>query len=715
MLLNDETGIVNKPRPAAPLFQGFAEPFARDPASGGWFDANGNAVPPDIAAQWWQTQSGNGPPLPDFSTFPDLSNVGGGYAPTDGSTGLNPGFGDSQLGAPGTVNPWPDGTRTNADGSGTLPNGTIVSAADMKLALDQYRQAIAKSNTQYDSILGHNPDPSPSSVLGKPTGSTVDTSKVSQVAAGERVGSQVDPSKVSTVAPGERVGSQVDATKVAQVGAAERLGSMVDPSKVATMSPAERLQAAMGRTTTVQGTQFDAAQADQARALGLQNIQDLQATAQGAGAGQLAAQARLKLALLRSSELATGMAAQARGSERRGLRREAMLEGSRRGLEGALAGEAQAAQDRMTAQGQLSGAIQATRTTDVDVAAKRADLSQQRQNLQAQIDAARASGDQNAINTLTAKMADLDQQTKAFNASAANTTQARAEDQAFAGQKTNIEVGQRTKEVNAAAANTAQSRAEEQAFAGQQSGADRDQQGRLYNAGATNASQARSEDQAFAGQQSGADRELRAGEFNAGATNAAQARLEGQAFEGQQVDINRGLEVSRLTEEQRVANERLKLDASKAAQDAAAGLLTENARQEQLAFARTQLAQTKSVEDRKFWGQIISSLLSGAATVAAAPATSDRRAKKDIKPVSDEDLGALAQAVRKSLATWKYKQASDGPPGERAGPMAQDLEKTRLGRAVTSERDDGTKQVDYAQLATLLAAATVKARKREAR
>jgi hypothetical protein len=441
--------------------------------------------------------------------------------------------------------------------------GSSVAPADMKLALDQYRDAIDQARVQYTAILGHEPAPSPSEVLSMPTGSTVDTSKVAEV------------------------------------------------------SPAQRLQAEMERRTAVQGATLQTGQADQARAQQQQNIKDLQATAQGAGAGQQAANARLQLALQRSSQLASGMAAQARGSERRGLRREAGIQAGERNLEGALGLEAQAAQERMAAQGQLGQQLQATRTTDVDIAAKKADLDAQKKTLQAQLDAARAANDQNAVNTLNQKMAELDQRTR---------------------------------------------------------------------------------------------------EVNAQATNAAQARQEDQAFQGQKLDIDRGLEVSKLTEEQRVANERLKLDASKAAQDAAQGLLTENARQEQLAFARQQLQQAKDQADRQFWGQLITSLLSGVATVgaSAATATSDVRMKENIEPVRSSDLSALAKAVRSSLATWTYKQGRGEPEGEKAGPMAQDLEKTRLGRTVLSEREDGVKQVNYAQLATLLAAATVKARKREA-
>ena len=505
------------PTPTPQTFMGFTPPFAmqEDSSSGrrGFVDANGKPVP-DGVVQAWNTAE-------------------------DARKGVD--------------------NLKEAQAA-----GQVVSPEDMKLALDQYRDAIGQARAQYTAILGHEPDPSPSEVLSMPTGSTVRMSQVAQV------------------------------------------------------SPAQRLQAAMQGQTNVGATGLDTGQADQSRALALQNARDLQATAAGAGAGQQAAAARLKLALSRSSQLASGMAAQARGSERRGLRREAIIQDGQRKLEGATALEAQAAQERQAAQGQLGQQLQATRSTDVDVAAKKAALDQERKTLQAQIDAAKAANDQGAINALTSKMADLDQRTR---------------------------------------------------------------------------------------------------ELNAQATNQAQARKEEQSFTGQQVDINRGLEVSRLTEEQRVANERLKLDASKAAQDAGQGLLTENARQEQLAFAREQLRVAQSQADRQFWGNMISSLISGVATVGAAaamPATSDRRAKENIRPVKDADLSELAQAVRKSLATWNYKQESDGPSGERAGPMAQDLEKTRLGRAVTSERDDGTKQVDYAQLATLLAAATVKHRKREA-
>lgn len=444
-------------------------------------------------------------------------------------------------------------------GSAGSAGSADVTARDQGYALDQYRNAIAKSNAQYTGILKHTPAPTPGSV-------------VSPVAA------------------------------------------TVDVNQVQTASPAQRLQTALQGQTRVGATGFDASQADQSRAMALQNVQDLQATAAGAGAGQQAAAARLKLALQRSSEMASGRAAQARGAERRGLRRESMLEGGRRALEGATALEAQSAQERQTAQGQLGQQLQATRTTDVDVAAKQSQLDQERKTLQAQLDAARAANNADAVNAINVKMADL---------------------------------------------------------------------------------------------------EARRQEFNTTARNQAQARAEDQGFSAQNLNNQTGLEVSRLTEEQRVGNERLKLDASKAAQDAAQGLLTENARQEQLAFAREQLRQAKDQADRQFWGGIISSLLSGVASVgAAAVKTSDVRAKTDIAPVRDKDLGDLARAVRDSLATWKYKRAEDGPGGERAGPMAQDLERTRLGRAVTSEREDGTKQVDYAQLATLLAAATVKSRKR---
>jgi hypothetical protein len=178
--------------------------------------------------------------------------------------------------------------------------------------------------------------------------------------------------------------------------------------------------------------------------------------------------------------------------------------------------------------------------------------------------------------------------------------------------------------------------------------------------------------------------------------------------------------------------EDMKLKAREQQQKAAQGLLdaeqTEVLRQQwqqqyDLAVKQFEEAkrQNKSQEDLarhqanvQFWGGLISSLVGGATAVGAGMVTkSDRRAKEDVRKVSTSDLSDLADAVARSVATFRYKNG-EGDPGEKAGVMAQDLEGTRLGEAVVSEGNDGMKRVDYGTLATLLAAAVVKARKRAA-
>jgi hypothetical protein len=300
-------------------------------------------------------------------------------------------------------------------------SGQQVSPEDMKIALDQYREAIAKANTQYDAILNHVPTPT----------------------------------------------------------AAETF----KPVDASTITDAQRLSAAMQGQTTV----------------GSADLAGLQASAQGQGAvGQLAA-ARLQQALRAGAAQASGIAQGATGAARKGALRTAALAANRNAMDaGSKVAELQAA-----------GAVQAQ--TQV------AGLQQQRANLQGQLDQARAAGDQQAINTLQAKMADLDQQTKQFNATQTQT---------------------------------------------------------------------------------------------AATTNNEQ----GLAAQGEE-------------ERQRVENERLKLDASKAATDAAAGLLSENDRRAQLDLAYKKLADAQDEGEKSFWQGLITSLISRAAgALVPGPPTTPKAA-----------------------------------------------------------------------------------------
>ena len=226
-----------------------------------------------------------------------------------------------------------------------------------------------------------------------------------------------------------------------------------------------------------------------------------------------------------------------------------------------------------------------------------------------------------------------------------------------------------------------------------------------------------------------ADLDQETAKANQAAENAARDANANRSVTTQTTNNTQALQAQDQDEKQRVEATKLRIEAQKALEASAQGLLNESDRQAKLAQFQQQMdiaereleeairsnrRQEEIAEkqaNRQFWGQMISSLIGGAAAAGTAAITkSDKRAKEDIEPAAASDLEALANAVAKSVATFKYKRG-EGPPGERAGVMAQDLERTRLGDAVVSETDDGDKAVDYGALSVLLAAAVIKARK----
>lgn len=82
------------------------------------------------------------------------------------------------------------------------------------------------------------------------------------------------------------------------------------------------------------------------------------------------------------------------------------------------------------------------------------------------------------------------------------------------------------------------------------------------------------------------------------------------------------------------------------------------------------------------------------AGLAGAYAASDRRAKTDIKKSSDADMSKLLSVLGKSYE-YRYKEpdAEGAAPGKNFGPMAQDIEKSKIGKSMIRETADG-KMVD---------------------
>jgi hypothetical protein len=106
--------------------------------------------------------------------------------------------------------------------------------------------------------------------------------------------------------------------------------------------------------------------------------------------------------------------------------------------------------------------------------------------------------------------------------------------------------------------------------------------------------------------------------------------------------------------------------------------------------------------DVAFGRQMLGSLIGAGGAVGAAYAgrsptstASDKRAKTNIKP-NDQTL-AFLEALTDNSYDYKEPNKPGRAPGRQYGPMAQDLEKTAMGKTAVTEDADGTKMVDSAR------------------
>lgn len=104
-----------------------------------------------------------------------------------------------------------------------------------------------------------------------------------------------------------------------------------------------------------------------------------------------------------------------------------------------------------------------------------------------------------------------------------------------------------------------------------------------------------------------------------------------------------------------------------------------------------------------WWDRNGGAVISGAATVGAAgiAAMSDKRVKKNISAPKKKDLEEFLSSI--SGYRYEYKDQKHGR-GKQFSPMAQDLEKSSIGRAMVIDTPEG-KMVDYGKgFGALLAA-----------
>lgn len=91
---------------------------------------------------------------------------------------------------------------------------------------------------------------------------------------------------------------------------------------------------------------------------------------------------------------------------------------------------------------------------------------------------------------------------------------------------------------------------------------------------------------------------------------------------------------------------------------------------------------------------------------------SDKRAKKDIEPLSDADITEFLQAVQPKKYRYKNPGTSDQPNGDRVGFLLQDVEGTKAGDALIEKDSDGRMSFDRDNLDGLILAALSKMAKK---
>jgi hypothetical protein len=189
------------------------------------------------------------------------------------------------------------------------------------------------------------------------------------------------------------------------------------------------------------------------------------------------------------------------------------------------------------------------------------------------------------------------------------------------------------------------------------------------------------------------------GSLNSGATLKAISRY-GQDYASNEYANAYGREFNRLST---IAN----LGQNSAAQTGAANQNYANAYGQNVTGAANAQAAANMAQNNQ-----TTALIQGAMNAAAqsdgskggsasALAFSDARLKTDIRPVDSEDLLELRRAIK----PYHFKYISEAlGRGEWVGVMAQDLEKTKLGRLVVFEDKSGFKKVHLPKLLSLLVA-----------
>lgn len=105
--------------------------------------------------------------------------------------------------------------------------------------------------------------------------------------------------------------------------------------------------------------------------------------------------------------------------------------------------------------------------------------------------------------------------------------------------------------------------------------------------------------------------------------------------------------------------------------------------------------------DNRRAGLLNGYLQAGSQVGTAAILASDERLKTNIKPIDPQDLEEFKKTIKPYM--WNYIDEKHGK-GDWFGVMVQDLEKSKIGKTLIFEGDDGFKKINLIKLASLFLA-----------
>jgi trimeric autotransporter adhesin len=516
------------------------------------------------------------------------------------------------------------------------------------------------------------------------------------------------------------------------------------------------------------------------------------AAAENIAEGPSSAGAQFKAGMDQVTADQISLANQARGNERAGARREAILHQGQQGAQAAESAAAIAAQEDIAKRTAASQALTGVRAADVTTATADEQVQAQQANLQASLDAQRASlqanlnaaiaeGNTAAVNSIKSQQANLELSAQQSSVQAGLSQQGTKASLA----QSNLAATNQTAIANMQGANTvglANSAATNQAaadYAAARNAALTQQAGNQQTTSLANAAAdtGAARDYATALNQSAAN--YAATQTATSATNAAAERARAEANANRQVDITKANVGNALTAGQTnaqlatqtniaqgtaslqagttSANNQLTAQTTNAASDlqaqttnasndlqaqqlrlsgetsgisgmnTSAGVQNQNANT--IVGGQESAADAKQAQNDAQLGALSAGLTlagvgakkaapaAGAAPAAAATAagdTSDVRAKNQITRVPDSQIDDLAEKVK--AYTWRYKPGvEDGGENVHAGALAQELERSALGKKLVNEDARGIKHVDVLSLAGLMAAAAARSARKNGR